>query len=58
MNDNFSKYILAFLAIIYLLGCTGEAILVKGGIEQVFQSVEKFVPHMMIFILGFYFSKR
>lgn len=58
VKDNFPKYILGFLAIIYLLGCAGEAIFVKGGVDQVFQSIEKFVPHVMMFILGFYLSRR
>jgi hypothetical protein len=47
-----------FLAALYLFGCVGEAILVKGGPEQVFQSIEKFVPHMVMFILGLYFSRK
>jgi len=58
MNENFPKYILAFLGITYFLGCLGEVILVKGGAEAAFQSIEKLVPHMAMFILGFYFSAK
>ncbi len=58
MNDNFAKYILVFLALTYFLGCAGEAIFVKNGAEAVFESTKTFVPHMMTFILGFYFSRR
>jgi len=58
MTDNLPKYILAFLAVIYLLGCAGELIATKDGASLVFESVKTFVPHMTMFVLGFYFSKR
>jgi hypothetical protein len=57
MNKNFSKYILAFLGILYLMSCVGEIMMVKNGAEAVFESVKTLVPHMGMFILGFYFSR-
>jgi hypothetical protein len=58
MSDNFPKYMLAFLALIYLLSCSAEVLLVKSGVELVFESVKSLVPHMTMFILGFYFSRK
>ena len=58
MNETLAKYILSFLAIIYLTSSIAEIILVKNGAEMVFQSVEKLVPHMGMFILGTLFSKK
>ena len=58
MTDNFPKYILIFLGVIYLLSCMAEVIMVKGGTELVFESVKTLVPHIGMFILGFYFSRR
>jgi hypothetical protein len=58
MNENFPKQILTFLGGIYFLGCVGEVVMVKDGAALVFQSVEKLVPHMAMFILGFYFSRK
>jgi hypothetical protein len=58
MIDNFPKYILGFLGIVYLLSCIAEVFMVKNGVEAVFSSVEKVVPHMTMFLLGFYFSKK
>ncbi len=58
MTDNFPKYILVFLGTIYLLSCATEAFMVKGGIELVFESVKTLVPHIGMFILGFYFSRK
>lgn len=57
-TDNFPKYVLAFLALIYLLACIAEIWAVKGGAAAVFESVEKVVPHLVMFILGYYFSKK
>ena len=56
--DNFPKYILGFLGIMYLVACVAEIAMVKSGAEAVFESVKTLVPHMGMFILGFYFSKR
>ena len=58
MNDNVAKYVLGFLAVMYLLSCVAEIIATKNGAEIVFESVKTLVPHMSMFILGFYFSKR
>ena len=58
MNENFPKYVLGFLGFIYLVGCTAEICMVKSGAEAVFESIKTLVPHMSMFILGFYFSKR
>lgn len=58
MNDGFAKYVLVFLAIIYLLSGTAEVIMIKNGAEVVFESAKTLVPHIGMFILGFYFSKR
>jgi hypothetical protein len=58
MTDSFPKYVLAFLALIYLLSGAAEVIMVKGGIQEVFESVKTLVPHISMFLLGFYFSKR
>jgi hypothetical protein len=58
MTDNFPKYILAFLALIYLLACVAEVWMVKNGAAAVFDSVEKVVPHIVIFVLGYYFSRK
>ena len=58
MNDSFAKYVLGFLALIYLLGCTAEILMVKNGAEAVFEAVKALVPHMSMFILGFYFSRK
>lgn len=58
MSDNFPKYVLAFLGVIYLLSCATEVFMVKNGVELVFESVRTLVPHMTMFILGFYFSRR
>jgi len=58
MADNTPKYILAFLATVYLLTCIAEVCMVKQGIEAVFESVRTIVPHMVMFLLGFYLSKK
>lgn len=58
MNDNFAKYVLAFLGVIYLLGSAAEILMVKDGASLVFESVKTLVPHTGMFLLGFYFSKR
>jgi thymidylate synthase (FAD) len=58
MNDSFPKYVLTFLALIYLLSGVAEVIMVKGGTQEVFESVKTLVPHISMFLLGFYFSKR
>ncbi len=58
MTDSFPKYVLAFLALIYLLSGATEVIMVKGGAQEVFESVKTLVPHISMFLLGFYFSKR
>jgi uncharacterized membrane protein len=57
VTESIAKYILAFLAILYLVSSVAEIVMVKGGAEAVFESVKVLVPHMMMFILGFYFSK-
>jgi hypothetical protein len=58
MNETFAKYVLTFLAFIYVLSGTAEIVLVNDGATMVFQSVEKLVPHVGMFLLGFYFSRR
>lgn len=58
MNNSVFKYILLFLATIYVLSGISEIFLVKNGAEAVFLSVEKFVPHVAMFVLGLYFSKK
>ena len=58
MNDNFPKHILVFLGFVYLVACVAEIAFVKTGTELVFESVRNLVPHMAMFILGFYFSKK
>jgi len=58
MNETFPKYVLAFLGILYLLSCVAEVLMVKSGAEAVFESVKTLVPHVSMFILGFYFSRR
>ena len=58
MNENFPKYILGFLALMYLVACVAEIVMIKDGTEKVFEAVKTLVPHMGMFILGFYFSKR
>ncbi len=58
MNDNFPKYVLAFLALIYLIASISEIIMVKDGAQAVFESAKTLVPHVGMFILGFYFSKK
>jgi hypothetical protein len=55
--NNFAKYVLGFLGLMYLLSSVSEIILVKNGAEIVFESVRTLVPHLGMFILGFYFSK-
>jgi hypothetical protein len=58
MSDNFAKYVLAFLAVVYLMSCVAEIWMVKDGAEAVFESVEKIVPHIGMFILGLTFAKN
>ena len=58
MNKNFAKYVLTFLAIVYLLSGIAEVWMVENGAQAVFESVEKLVPHIGMFILGFYFSRK
>lgn len=58
MNENFVKYVLAFLAVIYLLSGIVEVFMTTNGADVVFQSVDKLVPHIGMFLLGFYFSKK
>jgi len=58
MTDNFPKYVLAFLALIYLLSSIAEILLVKDGAQVVFESAKTMVPHISMFLLGYYFSKR
>lgn len=58
MTDNFPKYILAFLALIYLLSSATEVMMVKDGAAAVFESTKTLVPHIGMFILGFYFSRK
>lgn len=58
MSENIAKYALLFLAVIYLLSSVAEIVEVKNGAEAVFESVKTLVPHLSMFILGFYFSKR
>ena len=57
-TDNFPKYVLAFLALIYLLACIAEIWAVKGGAAAVFESVEKVVPHIAMLVIGYLFSKK
>ena len=58
MKENFPQYILIFLGVTYFLGCLSEVVMVKNGTELVFESVKTLVPHMAMFILGFYFSRK
>ena len=58
MSENFPKYILVFLGGIYLISGVAEVIMVKNGAEMFFQATDKLVPHMAMFILGFYFSRK
>lgn len=58
MTENFAKYVLAFLALLYLTSGVAEIVEVKNGAEAVFESVKTLVPHMTMFILGYYFSRK
>ena len=58
MSNNFPKYVLGFLGLMYLVACVAEVLMVKNGAEAVFESVKTLVPHTGMFILGFYFSRR
>jgi hypothetical protein len=58
MGDNFPKYVLAFLALVYLIACVSEIAMVKSGVEAVFESVKTVVPHLTMLVLGYYFSKK
>lgn len=58
MKDTLPKYILAFLALIYLLASVAEIWMVTDGAAAVFESVEKIVPHIGMFVLGYCFSKN
>jgi hypothetical protein len=58
MDQQLAKYVLSFLAIIYVLGCAAEVFMAKNGANLVFESVKTLVPHMGMFILGFYFSRK
>jgi hypothetical protein len=58
MTDSLPKYVLAFLALIYLVACVAEIWAVKGGASAVFESVEKVVPHLSMLVLGYLFSKK
>jgi hypothetical protein len=58
MNDSFPKYVLAFLALVYLLSSAAEIWMSKNGADIVFESTKTLVPHIAMFLLGFYFSRR
>ena len=58
MGETFAKFVLAFLAIFYLGASIAEIFMVKNGAEAVFESAKTMVPHMGMFILGFYFSRK
>lgn len=58
MNENFPKYVLIFLGLVYLMACISEIAMVKDGAQVVFESAKTLVPHVGMFILGFYFSKK
>ena len=58
MSENFAKYVLIFLALVYLIASVSEIIMIKNGAEAVFESAKTLVPHVGMFILGFYFSKK
>lgn len=58
MNTKFAKAVLGFLGAMYLLACVAEIVVVKNGAEAVFESVKTLVPHIGMFILGFYFSRK
>jgi hypothetical protein len=58
MNDNFAKYVLAFLGLMYLMACVAEIWMVKDGVEAVFESVKTVVPHLVMFMVGMCFSKN
>lgn len=58
MNDSFPKYVLAFLAIIYLLSCIAEIAMVKDGAAAVFESIRTVVPHLAMFLLGIWFGRK
>lgn len=58
MNSSFPKYVLTFLAIVYMMASISEIIMIKDGAQIVFESAKTLVPHVGMFILGFYFSKK
>lgn len=58
MNENFPKYVLIFLAAMYLIASISEIVMIKDGAQVVFESAKTLVPHVGMFILGFYFSKK
>lgn len=58
MNIKLAKYVLGFLAVMYLFSSVAEIVMVKNGAEAVFQSIEKLVPHIAMFVLGTLFSRR
>lgn len=58
MSEKIAQYVLSFLAVIYLLSCVSEVLMSTNGAQAVFESVEKLVPHIGMFILGFYFSRK
>jgi hypothetical protein len=58
MNDSFPKYVLAFLAILYLLASVAEIWMTKNGADVVFESTKTLVPHISMFLLGYHFSER
>lgn len=58
MNEDFAKYVLMFLGAIYLLGSVAEIFMTKDGASMVFESVKTLVPHISMFLLGFYFSRK
>lgn len=58
MSDPFPKYVLAFLALIYLMSCVCEIWMVKDGASAVFESVRTVVPHLVMFLLGIWFGKK
>lgn len=58
MENNFPKYLIIFLILVYFISCVAEILAVKNGVEAVFESVRTFVPHITMFMLGLYFSRK
>ena len=58
MNESLAKYVLLFLAAVYILSGTAETLMSKDGAHTVFEATKTLVPHIGMFVLGFYFSRK